>query len=69
MDEELIRYSQAKDVEFRSAVCWWIRLHNGGSDPDALRNLATWLAESAKHRRAFARVEALWQTVQLALCL
>jgi ferric-dicitrate binding protein FerR (iron transport regulator) len=68
MDKKSVRFShEMEDDGYRAAVHWWIQLRECGSNSPTLREFASWFAESASNRRAFAQVEALWLTVQLAL--
>lgn len=67
MDEQLLRVLHDADAELRSAAHWWLQLRERGSDSRMLRDFASWLARSAEHRRAFARIEVLGQTIQNAL--
>lgn len=67
MDTDVGRLTCDMDAEFRSAVDWWFRLRECSSDHRTLRDFSTWLAECTAHRKAFAQLEVLWQTVQRAL--
>lgn len=55
------------DDDYRTAASWWIRLKEHGSDPSTLREFASWLAESASNRQAYAHVETLSLRVDLAI--
>lgn len=67
MDESIAGNAGNEEAEFRGAVDWWIRLEGSPPDPRTLRDFANWLSEHATHRKAFARVETVWQTVQTSL--
>lgn len=66
MDEEFARLVHDTDAEFRAAAYWWMRLRECGSDRRTLLGFEHWVTASAAHRRAFARVEALWETMRRA---
>lgn len=55
------------DDDYRTAVSWWIRLKEYGSDPSTLREFTSWLAENAGNRRTYAHVETLSLRVDLAI--
>lgn len=67
MEDESIPLFSNTDNELRTAFHWKFRLHQNSNDAGLLRAFEAWISASAAHQRAFARSEALWQTVQLAL--
>lgn len=67
MDDQTESLSRETDEEFRSAVAWWIRLRDCGSDLPTLREFSRWLEQDLRHPRAFAELGVLWYTVESAI--
>jgi ferric-dicitrate binding protein FerR (iron transport regulator) len=59
--------SNDMDDPFRAAILWMVRLRSDREDAATLRAFSRWLERSTEHRRAYARCEALWQMIQIAL--
>lgn len=64
MDEELARLTGATDADFQEAVHWWMSLRERGPECRASVAFERWLTHSSGHRRAYARIEALWEMVR-----
>ncbi|WP_129645524.1 FecR/PupR family sigma factor regulator [Peristeroidobacter agariperforans] len=59
--------SSDMDEPFRAAVLWMVRLRSDQEDAATLRAFSRWIERSTEHRRAYARCEALWLMIQIAL--